>query len=476
MSDTIPAAPTAPTETRSALAALDSTYAAVQAESSAAIDMIAATAHEPATGPTILTYSQLAAFRNCRRMAFHGYEERLELIGDDVDSLRLGSIVHDAQETRDLAPAGSDPAAVALAVQASIDNACSNRAGDRSQQTLWARATGMLRAYIARWGAIDAEFTPFILANGKPAVEMYFEGPIINPATGARSRSFFLGGKVDEIVTLRADGRPWLLERKTTTTIDAGYLEKLWLDLQLRIYVHYLRAHVGIPVAGAIYDIIGKPGLKQGEGETEQEFMDRVQANVDSARAEMTLDVGETESEFAARHAEACAKSKSGKSAIKRKMPETDEEFRARVMEKVEKIRAAAEQKLPEPDDVYQARVAEWFSGKDLEPGKERFHREVVLFGDENIEELRDELWELTKQILDSRRRGVWYKNTSQCFAWNRACRFLALCRANPGSVDMLKANMYRVRPSQHPELETAGKGGPGAGRVREVGLVPGPF
>ena len=55
------------------------------------------------------------------------------------------------------------------------------------------------------------------------ALEKTFEGPIVNPATGATSRSFIPRRKVDGIV--RQDGQYFLLEHKTASQIDASYLE-----------------------------------------------------------------------------------------------------------------------------------------------------------------------------------------------------------------------------------------------------------
>ena len=62
----------------------------------------------------------------------------------------------------------------------------------------------MMTAYAARYAAEEFEVV---------ALEKTFEGPIVNPATGAASRSFVLAGKVDGIV--RIGGDYFILEHKT---------------------------------------------------------------------------------------------------------------------------------------------------------------------------------------------------------------------------------------------------------------------
>ncbi len=82
------------------------------------------------------------------------------------------------------------------------------------------------------------------------ALEKTFEGNIINPATGASSRSFTLAGKVDGIV--RQDGKYFLLEHKTASQIDSGYLERLWTDFQIHLYAWYVEKALGWRISGTV--------------------------------------------------------------------------------------------------------------------------------------------------------------------------------------------------------------------------------
>jgi RecB family exonuclease len=220
-------------------------------------------------------------------------------------------------------------------------------------------------------------------------IEKEFEGKIRNPDTGRQSHTFRIAGKVDGIV--RCHDGLYLLEHKTAANIDASYLDKLWTDTQIALYCYYLR-ELGYPIVGVIYNVLLKSRLKQS--------------------------AGETQAEYEVRHAELAAKNKSGKSTAKRQMPETDAEF--------------------------QSRLTEWYSRP------EAFHREFIYLSEDRLAMLQDEVWEITQQYLDARRRGKWLLNTSNCFSYQRPCEYLAYCQSgfNPNVAD----NLYEIS-MPHEEL-----------------------
>lgn len=316
----------------------------------------------------VTTYSMWNLFRNCRKAAHWRYVLELSPIEKDKH-LSFGSLLHDCLEAwhraRDLEQA-----------VAPIDRACVNRAQEEEQRRIWHLATAMMRSYAAQYATEEFEVV---------ALEKEFQGEIVNPDTGAASRSFILAGKVDGIV--RIGDEHFLLEHKTATGVDAGYLERLWTDFQITVYAYYVEQALGIRIAGILYNILVKARLQQGAGETEEEFE--------------------------ARRAELVAKSKTGKSSAKRRMPETDDEFQARL------------------------------AAKYAEP--EMFHRELIYLSRDQFATLRAELWELTQAFLDARRRDVWYQNTSFCFQYGRPCPYFALCRSG-GSPNVLE-NFYERRP-----------------------------
>jgi len=326
-------------------------------------------------GPMITTYSMWSLFRNCRQACRLRYFEQLVPI-EKAHTLSFGSLIHDCLELwhgkRDLA-----------VVLDHVDRALPDRARDERALADWHLATAMMKGYTATYPDEELEVV---------ALEKEFEGKIVNPATGAASRSFTLAGKVDGIV--RLDGEHFLLEHKTAGQIDGGYIERLWTDFQIILYAWYVEQVFGIRVAGIVYNVLVKAKLKQGKGETEAEFEKRRGALI--------------------------AKSKTGRSSAKRRMPESDEDFQTRL------------------------------EAKYAEPGM--FHREVLYISRDQFATLRAELWELSQSLLDARRRDVWYQNTAFCFHWGRPCAYFPACRSglNPNVIE----NLYERR-APHEELRT---------------------
>ena len=220
-------------------------------------------------------------------------------------------------------------------------------------------------------------------------VEKEFTGEIRNPDTGRPSQTFIIAGKADGIV--RLNGELYLLEHKTASSLTGDYLDKLWTDTQIALYCHYLR-ELGYPIIGVIYNVLLKSRLKQRSGETEQEFE--------------------------ARRTALAAKNKSGRSTAKRQEPESDEAFRAR--------------------------LAEWYARP------EAFHRERIYLSEERMALLTEEVWEVTQQYLDAKRRGKWLLNTSNCFAFQRPCEYLPLCQS--GFSENVRDNLFEV-VAPHEEL-----------------------
>lgn len=317
----------------------------------------------------LLTYSALNTFRNCPRKYKHRYLDNLRP-RERAEALSFGSVIHTAIE---LWYRSGTAESRFSDVNAYIDDAFENRVTEPHLLANWHLARAMFAGYAKRYAEEDFEVVE---------IEKEFEGEIRNPDTGRQSQTFRIAGKVDAIV--RCHDGMYLLEHKTAATVDANYLDKLWTDTQIALYCHYLREH-GYPIVGVIYNVLLKSRLKQGRGETQ--------------------------SEYESRRAELAAKNKSGKSTAKRQMPETNEEF--------------------------QARLTEWYSRP------EAFHREFIYLSEERLAMLQDEVWEITQQYLDARRRGKWLLNTSNCFSYQRPCEYLPYCQSgfNPNVAD----NLYQI-------------------------------
>jgi hypothetical protein len=312
-------------------------------------------------------------FRDCRKACDWRYFQELVPI-ERAHSFAFGSVIHQCLEiwhlNRDIA-----------SVINFINRIYINRNSDEREKADWHLAKAMMTGYARIYPEENFEVV---------ALEKEFSGPIINPETGAESKSFVLAGKVDGIVKL--DNAYYLLEHKTASQIDAGYLDRLWTDFQITLYSWYVEKYLGYKISGVVYNILAKAKIKQSQGETEAEFEERRDALI--------------------------AKSKTGKSSAKRKMPETDDEF--------------------------QARLAEKYSDPQM------FHREILYISRDQFVELQAELWELSQAMLGARRRDAFYRNTSYCFLYNRPCAYYPLCSSN-GNSNVVE-NMYEKK-APHEEL-----------------------
>ena len=327
----------------------------------------------------ILTYSALRMFQNCQRKYYLRYCENLVPIKKDT-VLYLGSVWHSVMEQW-YKP--GEPDAKVSAIQDLIDKSFPERISDSGQKRDWHLCHAMFEGYIQRYP--DEDFDVL-------SVEQEFSIPIVNPLTGRSSRTFVLLGKIDALV-MHESSELFLLEHKTTSLISGDYLERLPGDFQLNLYCHALERYLNRPISGAIYNCVQKAALRQSEGESEEEFQ--------------------------IRRAELISKSKQGRSSAKRRLPESDEEFRARLREKYR------------------------------DPSM--FHRELLYLSRQDTDRTQREIWELSQQILAARRRGFWSPNWDSCFHFgSRPCSYWPLCRSD--NSPLVKDNLFEHRPP-HSEL-----------------------
>ena len=318
------------------------------------------------------TYSSMSTFQNCRRRFWLRYQEGLVPI-EKPHALHFGSVTHDWletwHETRSLE-----------AAQVVIERAYADRHASAMAHRDWHYQSAMLLAYATQYAVETFEVIE---------LEREFSGHLVNPSSDRRSRSFFMRGKVDGIVC--DGGGLKLLEHKTAATITGDYVERLSMDLQIALYSYYAREALGYPIESVLYNVLVKPKLVQSEGETEEEYQ--------------------------ARRAQLIAKSKTGKTSAKRKMPESDEDF--------------------------QARLAAWFAAES------RFTRIELLLDMDTIENVRQQVWDICQEILEARRTGRWHQNSRSCFGFG-TCPYWPICvsKGNP----IVAENQYRVEP-RHAEL-----------------------
>jgi hypothetical protein len=299
---------------------------------------------------SLLTSSSSALARACLRAYSHRYEQG---IGGKTrsDSLARGTAVHAGLEAwwkhrEDVRLPAALEAIAAIPTDA-LDPV------DR------VRAEELLRLYDARWG-----LEPFEVL----AVEAEYRAPLLNPETGAKSRTFERGGKIDAIVRDRETGRVLLVEHKTSRediTPGSQYWQRLTLNGQVSHY-YAGAAALGHVVEACLYDVLAVPLLKP----------------------------------YSATPVESRKFTKDGKLyANQREHDEPLEDFRQR-------LRAA----LMEEPDRYVCR------------------REVVRLEEDILDAQHDD-WQLAARIRDARRLQVWPRNPDACFRYHRACDYLPVCQ-----------------------------------------------
>jgi len=205
---------------------------------------------------------------------------------------------------------------------------------------------------------------------GYDEVEQSFEMPLVNPETGAASRTFHLAGKRDGLVTW--EGRRFVLERKTSGEDigpDSDYWLRLRIDPQISLYALAAR-HEGHNVAGVLYDVIRKPTIAP-----------RQIPELDEDGLKVVVDI---ETGARAVNKNGTPRQSAGPGLTMMTRTETAIEFGERL-------------------------------GADIEERPEYYfqRREIPLL-DDQLAEFREEVWQQSKLLIECRNKGLWFKSVSR--------------------------------------------------------------
>lgn len=307
---------------------------------------------------TLLTNSQLTTFRRCQREHHYAYQLGYRAI-EDAEALRFGTLIHQGLEAwwRGLGLA----VALEEVVRGAID------------EYEAAKARVLLRGYDARWSGESFDVV---------GVEQQFRAPLVNPETGAPSRTYETGGKLDVLL------RRSFIEHKTTSEeigVGSTYWRRLTLNSQVSTYYAGAKA-LGYEVDGCIYDVIRKPGLRPSHVPLVDEDGVKIVHNASGQRVR-TKDgkkwrqTGDSELGYALQS-----------------RPETAEEFEARLTEDV----------ASSPDKYYQ-------------------RGEVVRLEAEEREAAFD-VWQLARSMREAEIAGRAPRNTDACVRYGRVCPFFDIC------------------------------------------------
>lgn len=361
-------------------------------------------------GLPILTSSRLKSFRSCQRQHHYRYDLGYRPVSDS-ETLAFGSLMHDTLEAYWNARrpgATTPPLAAALAqLPGTLD------------PYVRARAEAMLAGYAVAWDAIECEVL---------GVEVEFRLPLINPESGAPSRTWQLGGKLDVVVRL-ADGRTAIIEHKTTSedaSAGSTYRSRLTLDGQVSAYFDGAAA-LGHVADVCIYDVLVKPKQRPSKATPVE---DR-QYTQPKSRA-CKLCGKKTAPPAPHRDEETGTDCVDGRVitdaggrlyANQRLEDETPEEYRARCVEAI----------IADPNAYFQ-RV------------------EVVRLAVERDEYAFD-VWQLGRQIREAEIAKRAPRNPDACFRYGTECEFWPVCSGTASIDDVTR---YRRVDPEHPHEELA--------------------
>lgn len=199
---------------------------------------------------SVLSNSAIACYRRCPREYSFRYVA-MRRPRRSSEALRFGTFFHLGLEHWWATPGEpADKLEAALVMMRA--RAASNE--DDSDPFELVKAEELMLGYTARWG--DAGYDTV-------GVEVPFEVPLVNPDTGAASKTYRLGGKIDVIA--RKDGELEIIEHKTTSDDITGGSD-YWrnvsaTDAQVSTYISGAKA-AGHNVVRCTYDVVRKVGLR----------------------------------------------------------------------------------------------------------------------------------------------------------------------------------------------------------------------
>ncbi len=350
----------------------------------------------------LLTHSRMNSFKRCRRR--HWWEYEIGLRKDtDARALRMGSAGHAGLDAlkhgKELYQALEDVADFYATVPEGVEP----YDWEIERETVECLVTG----YQWRWAN---EVMPVMVS------EAPFRLPLTNPDTGAPSTIWKLAGKVDGVVEI--GNRLAVLEHKFISddlALDGDYWRRLQLDAQISLYVWAARKQ-GWECHGVLYDVVRKPTIRPSAVPI-----------LDADGLKIVLD-------------------EAGNRVYNKPKKKADT---------IGPPRQTGDTALGYTLQTRPMSPEEW-GDKLLGDIKERpewyYARVEIARLDSDLDEMRDEVWDIQKTLRDTQAKGRWYKTVSRDTC--PFCPFFGLCtsRFDP-STGEIPEGFIKV-DSVHPELE----------------------
>lgn len=345
----------------------------------------------------LMTASRARSARACRRRHYLQY-----VLGyrpaEDAHALRFGTLLHIGLEAWWKAIQNGIPQEQWLAAaQAAVLEQRDVAEIDRCKLQV------LFTGYHLRWMNEDYEVL---------GVELKFEGPLLNPATGRASQNWRLAGKLDVLVRCRVTGRILIIEHKSSSedvSPSADYWRRLRMDSQVSVYFEGARI-LGHTVDACLYDVVGKfrhdfiavPLLDEhGNKIVHDSKGERVRTGAGKWRQ-----TGDAVQGF-----------------VLQTRPETVEEFQARL--------AGV---LAETPDKY-------------------FARGEVNRLEEDLRGAMTDVWQLAQQLREEEISERFPRNPDACMPPGRTCPFFSVCA---GEASIEDQRLFTRNDNVHPELAEA--------------------
>lgn len=367
----------------------------------------------------LLTASRLSTYQCCPRKHYLRYDCRISPLAQANENLRFGSLWHLAQENYWLAIAAGEFGRAGEIAATAVNS--SN--GDPFEI---AKCAALIDGYHRYWYTQTINW----VIHG---VESEFRIPLINPASGRRSRRFDLGGKIDLIVEVLSGLHSglYVVEHKTAKgDVGSGslYQQKLRMNDQITIYMDGARS-LGYDVRGCIYDVLAKPGqvpLAATPGARRRYTKGMGCRGCGGSRGEIGCGVGEGTGRDGAVDCPECDgtgwKDPPRLDSRQRTEDETPAEYGNRILKAIE------------------ASPSAFFVRSDP----------PIVRLDDEVNRLRQNHWHYSQELIADRRRSWHPMNTSSCDDWFSLCEYWPICT---GDSTIENRELYYRRSHMHLEL-----------------------
>lgn len=343
-----------------------------------------------------LTNSMRSKWNSCHRAFKFCYEDGIRPVKTS-EALSFGTAMHSMLESY-----WKNHFAYDLT---EVDNICNKYGFERDDAYAPYTLKALFNGYVNRYQLSDMESYISIGA------EIGFEAPLMNPESGAASKTFHLAGKIDAIAREVNGGRKLIVEHKTTSC-DIGPGSDYWLKLPIdgQVSGYYVGARVkGYEVENCLYDVIRKPTIRPSSSIPV----------LDENGLKIVMDSEGNR-----------VMNKDGK-----KPRQTEDAALGYVMQK----------RAESPEEWYQ-RLTE-----DIANNPDKYYQRMeVARSESDLEDYLFDMWALSKELISAGNTGRYSRNPNACSVFGN-CEYFDVCT---GCASLDDITLFQKVEDVNPELK----------------------